>query len=150
MAGGGAACSSYWTVFTDPQGVTYDPCNDRAIYEDPKAFNANEVVYPVSEGPFDGGGLTGCVFSQPLSIDVASMACGGSAGTCVKEKIRGRLFRSAPSHQGPAKQTWFGVVSRAFHSCELFFFYQRIRAFRCIKISHPVETDTSFHFHSSC
>ncbi|KAF6225098.1 hypothetical protein HO133_010294 [Letharia lupina] len=60
---GGASCGSYWTVFTDPQGVTYNPCNDKAIWDDTKAFDGNEIKYSVSEGPFNGGRLTGCVYS---------------------------------------------------------------------------------------
>ena len=108
--GGRAACESYWTVFTDPQGVTYNPCNDKAIYDDPKAFDGNEVKYPISKCPFKGGGLTGCVFSQASSTDVGSMACGGAVGACVKNTSgrKGcdggddtwRLWRSAPSYRG--------------------------------------------------
>lgn len=80
-----SSCESYWTVFADPQGVIYNPCNDKAIWDDTKAFDGNEIKYPVSEGPFNGGGLTGCVYSQLSSTDVGSMACGGVVGTCVKD-----------------------------------------------------------------
>ena len=83
--GGGASCASYWTIFTDPQGVTYDPCKDKAIFEDTKAFDGNDVVYPVSEGPFAGGGLASCVFTQSKSTSVGSMVCSGTPGTCVKD-----------------------------------------------------------------
>ena len=84
--GAGASCTSYWTVFTDAEGVTYNPCKDQAIYSDTKSeISGNDIKYPVSAGPFDGGGLTGCLCSLSSSKDGGSMTCDGAVGTCMKD-----------------------------------------------------------------
>lgn len=86
--GTGVSCVSYWTFFTDPKAITYNPCNDKSIYTDPKAFSGNDVRYPVSEGPFDGGGLTGCVYKKSGSKDGGSMTCGNAVATCVADPAK--------------------------------------------------------------
>ena len=67
-----SAClvAGYRTFFTDPVGITYIPCKDKAIYTGGNALSGNEVKYPVSQGLFDGGGLTGCMFGLSASKHV--------------------------------------------------------------------------------
>lgn len=86
LQGTGSSCASYWTIFTDPSGKSYDPCNDKAVFEDLKAFQPNTPSYPVSEGPFDNGGYKGCKYRQSSSNDAGTMSCSGVLGSCVKDK----------------------------------------------------------------
>ncbi|KAL8707199.1 MAG: hypothetical protein Q9220_007732 [cf. Caloplaca sp. 1 TL-2023] len=80
--------SSTWAVFTaiqDPATNTadYDPCADKPVYVDSEPGGA-EPKYPVSKGPFDGGGQVGCTYKRVgddegagTRLDPGNLVCGG-------------------------------------------------------------------------
>ena len=83
-AGTYSPCEKYWTFFTESHGMAFHPCADEPVYSDKMPFK-DGPTYPISKGPFNGGGLVDCMYKQQSSLDMGTITCDGAIlGSCVE------------------------------------------------------------------
>ncbi|KAL8945566.1 MAG: hypothetical protein Q9222_007902, partial [Ikaeria aurantiellina] len=116
-----------WAIFVSdaPDGVTdienFRPCEDTPAYIDGSPKDGDYPGYPVSKGPFDGGGREDCLYKRAEGdfepgdrLDPGNLVCGGAKAKCVDDSS---VLKICPLREGESDDDargWNAVVLCSF------------------------------------